>query len=64
MKAVAARPDDLADIRRALRANPDLDRTRVRRWTKEFADALDAPDLLTQLDAILKANPRPRRRRR
>ena len=64
MKAVAARPDDLADIRRVLRANPGLDRTQVRRWTKEFAEALEAPDLLDQLDAILKACPQPRRRRR
>jgi hypothetical protein len=64
MKAVAARPDDLADIRRVLRANPSLDRTKVRRWTSEFAEALEAPDLLDQLDAILRAYPRPRRRHR
>jgi hypothetical protein len=63
MKAVAARANDLDDLRRLLRANPTLDRARVRRWVKLFATALDSPELLQQLQSIFKSVPSARRRR-
>jgi hypothetical protein len=64
MKAVAARPDDLADIRRLLRANPTLNRAKVLGWVTEFAEALEAPELVDQLKTIFTAVPGLRRRRR
>jgi hypothetical protein len=53
MKAVAHRARDLADIEGLLDANPDLDRAAVERQVKEFADSLEAPDLLSDLRALL-----------
>jgi len=44
-KAVAHRPQDLLDIQALIEANPDLDRGRIERWVREFARALDMPDL-------------------
>ena len=55
MKALAARPRDLEDIRELLRMNPDLDRKYVNKRLGEFADVLDSPDLVEQLKAIYKA---------
>ena len=44
-KAVAHRPTDLMDIQALLESHPDLDRERVRRWVREFAQALEMPEL-------------------
>ena len=44
-KAVAHRPKDLMDIRELLESHPDLDRERVRHWVREFAQALEMPEL-------------------
>jgi len=44
-KAVAHRPRDLMDIQALLESHPDLDRERVRRWVREFAQALEMPEL-------------------
>lgn len=44
-KAVAHRPQDLMDIQALLESHPDLDRERVRRWVREFARALEMPEL-------------------
>ncbi|MBI4526745.1 MAG: hypothetical protein HY695_23355 [Deltaproteobacteria bacterium] len=60
MKAVAHRPRDLADIEAVLDAHPRLNLRRIRRWVSEFAVALDMPDILKDLENIL----RRRRRRR
>ena len=63
MKAIAHRPRDAADIEAILDAHPDLDRARTRRWVKEFASALETPELLIDLDVLLKrAANRPARR--
>ena len=53
MKAVAHRPRDLADIESVLDAHPKLDLRRVRRWVGEFSTALEMPDILKDLEAIL-----------
>ncbi len=44
-KAVAHRPQDLLDIQALIKANPNLDRERIEQWVREFARALDMPDL-------------------
>lgn len=54
MKAVAHRPRDMGDIEAILDAHPKLDRKKVRRWVREFSSALGMPDILRDLDAILK----------
>ena len=54
MKAVAHRPRDLGDIEAVLDAHPRLDTQRVRRWVREFSMALGMPDLLNDLERILK----------
>jgi hypothetical protein len=53
MKAVAQRPKDLNDIEAILRAHPDLDLDRVMRWTREFAAALETPEILVGLERLL-----------
>ncbi len=59
MKMVAHRPQDLIDVESILDAQPRLDLRRVRRWLSEFAAALETPELLEVLEAIVA-----RRRRR
>ena len=44
-KAVAHRPKDLMDIQALIESHLDLDRERVRRWVREFAQALEMPEL-------------------
>ena len=53
MKAVAHRPQDMADISALADANPRLDHRRIHRWVREFSRALDMPDILTDLEKIL-----------
>jgi hypothetical protein len=53
MKAVAQRPKDLNDIEALLRAHADLDLGRVVRWTREFATALETPEILAGLERLL-----------
>jgi hypothetical protein len=54
MKAVAHRRRDMGDIESILDAHPKLDRKRVRRWVREFSNALGMPDILNDLQAMLK----------
>lgn len=54
MKMVAHRPRDLGDIEAVLDTHPELDAERVRRWVREFSVALGMPDLLTDLEKMLK----------
>ncbi len=61
MKAVARRPTDLADIESIMDAHPKLDLRRVRRWVREFAATLEAPDILAGLESVL-GNRRKRRK--
>ena len=53
MKAVAHRPKDALDIGNIVSVTPNLDVKRIRRWVKDFADVLEAPELLADLNRIL-----------
>jgi hypothetical protein len=53
MKAVAHRPQDLADLEAILAAHPKLNLRRVRRWVREFAAALEMPEVLNDLEVLL-----------
>jgi hypothetical protein len=53
MKAVANRPRDLADIGALLDVHRNLNLRRVRRWVGEFASALEMPQILADLEAVL-----------
>jgi len=52
-KAVARRPKDIVDIEAILSAHPHLDVQRVRFWVREFAVALERPQLSEDLEALL-----------
>ena len=58
MKAVAGRPRDRSDIESLLDAHDELDIARVREVVGGFTEALAAPELLADLDAILAAKGR------
>ena len=58
LKALAHRHRDLIDIAGILEKHPRLDKRRVRRVVSEFAAGLDAPDILHELDRLLKKAPR------
>lgn len=53
MKAVAHRPRDLIDIAAILETHPEVDKTRIRQWVREFADTLATPDLYDELERLL-----------
>lgn len=53
-KAVAHRGQDLIDIENLLTVFTDLDLSRVRYWVEQFAEVLEMPELLTDLNNRLK----------
>jgi predicted nucleotidyltransferase len=53
LKAVAHRPVDLQDIRSLVERHPALDQRRVRTVVAEFAAALESPETLHDLLALL-----------
>jgi predicted nucleotidyltransferase len=53
LKAVARRPKDYEDIRGIVAAHSDLDYSRIELWAKEFAQALEAPEIWTDLQKAL-----------
>lgn len=55
MKAVARRARDIADIESIISTHPDLDNDYIFYWAKEFAAALDQPDIFTQLKKLLSS---------
>jgi len=52
-KAVAHRPQVLLDIQALIEVNPDLDRAWIERWLRQFARALDMPELWEDIRAWL-----------
>lgn len=54
MKAVAHRPRDIADIEAILNMEQHLDLERIRYWVKQFADALEMPELMEDLERMLR----------
>ena len=53
LKAVAHRPQDLLDIQGVIAAHPQLDCRRIERWVKEFAEALQMPQLWNDISSWL-----------
>lgn len=53
MKAVAHRPRDIADIEGIVDAHPELDKNRIRIWLTQFAEALEMPEVLSDIETIL-----------
>lgn len=53
MKAVAHRPRDLADIESILDVHSKLNLKRVRRWVRQFSDALEMSEIFKDLETIL-----------
>jgi hypothetical protein len=64
MKAFAHRPRDMADIESLLDSHPKLDLRRVRRWVREFAATVDAPELATDLEALIAAKRKRKRKKK
>lgn len=62
MKAVAHRPQDIADMEALLEANPKLNLRRIRQRVREFSDALEMPDILRDLENIVKRRRKGKRR--
>lgn len=54
LKAVASRPKDLLDIAGIVNNHPQLDRSRVEHWVREFAAALDMPELWENIAPLLR----------
>lgn len=52
-KAVAHRPRDIADIEAILNIQPNLDFERIRFWVSQFAEALEMPELMEDLEKLL-----------
>ena len=52
-KAVAHRPKDLLDIQAIAEIHPDLDRERIKYWVREFARALEMPELWDDIATLL-----------
>ncbi len=59
MKATAQRPKDITDMATILELHPNLDRERVRYWVKQFAEALELPEMLDDLEHLLQRVPTP-----
>jgi hypothetical protein len=54
MKAVAHRPNDLADIQAIIENHPDLDQERIEDWVHQFAEALEMPELWEDIDKMFR----------
>jgi hypothetical protein len=54
MKAIAMRPKDTLDIVRILDLHRNLDLDRIRHWVGEFAAVLEMPEILDNLETLLK----------
>lgn len=55
MKAVANRSHDWRDIEGLIDAHPDLDADRVLLWSRRFADIMETPEVVEQLEKLLHA---------
>jgi hypothetical protein len=54
--------EDRDDIEAVLQANPGLDTARVRSWVEQFAEALEMPEILSDLEVQLARGDEARRR--
>jgi hypothetical protein len=53
MKAVAHRTRDLSDIEAILDAHRKLDTPRILQWVREFSSALEIPEIMSDMEALL-----------
>lgn len=58
-KAVAHRPRDLGDIEALLTLHPRMDFKRVRYWVKEFAKVLEMPEIVSDLERLIRDSKKP-----
>lgn len=61
-KAVAQRAKDIVDIETILNVREDLDLSRVRSWVRQFADALETPEVFDTLERLLLRKQKLKRR--
>jgi hypothetical protein len=54
LKAFAHRSKDLLDIEGIVKSHPDIDRARIERWVREFAAALEMPELWEDIAPLLR----------
>jgi len=54
LKAVAHRKRDLIDIDNLLDVYPDVDRSRLQYWIRQFAEALEAPEILKDFERLIE----------
>ena len=54
LKAVAHRKRDLIDIDNLLNVHPNVDQNRLRDWIRQFAEALDSPEILTDFERLIE----------
>lgn len=53
MKAIAAREIDYQDIRRILAVYKNLDLKRIKYWVKQFAEVLEMPEIIENLERLI-----------
>jgi predicted nucleotidyltransferase len=53
-KAVANRPKDIADIELIVDVRKRLDLRRIRYWVVQFADALEMPEIMENVERVLE----------
>lgn len=54
LKAIAHRHKDMLDIANLVEIYPKLDRARIEKWVREYAELLEMPELWTDLAKFLK----------
>ena len=59
LKAVAHRQRDLIDIDNLLDVHRNLDFDRIRHWVHQFAEVLDSPEIVNDLEKLIEAQNRP-----
>jgi len=53
MKAVAHRSKDMLDIEGLMDSNPDMDTQRIEYWLRQFAEALESPEIWLDVEKLL-----------
>lgn len=64
MKSLAMRPNDITDIVSLVEANKNINLARVRKTVGMMGEALDEPELLSRLEAVLPTKRKPIKRSR
>ncbi len=53
LKAIAHRPKDMLDIINLIEIYPKLDRARIEKWVRDYAELMEMPELWTDLAKLL-----------